>query len=61
MFLHVSVLASFLWPSTILSPADGHLVCFQFGVIMSRALMNIRVQVCALEFAFISLRWMPTR
>ena len=68
MFLRGSILDSSLWlvlfillhewtALFIQSPADGH--CFQFGVIMSKADMSICVQVCVLEFAFLSLWGMP--
>lgn len=37
------------------SPVDGHLACFQFGVMMNEASVSLRVQVSSWAYIFIFL------
>lgn len=58
MLLNVTVRAFIPEANTGLllhSPVDGHLGCFQFGVIMSKAAINSLEQVLLWIYVFISL------
>lgn len=47
-------------PQFVHSVSDGHLVCFQFGPIKHKAVMNIRVQLIVWTRVFISVGQAPS-